>query len=415
MIPLILQQAYISEVAQRFEVPPSFYFSKRFKTTKSPDELIRWLVYHRDAGLAPMTDRTVPAPIFQGGGISEVFARGAFINEKITFTEEDIAKTMTNDATRKEAAEYMLLEKVNELFYRNWARREWLAAQVAFNVGKVSYQDKNGTSFEMDYKFHDELYISDLGTDKEWGTGTSRDPIGDCQKMITKIKNMSGSPVSAVMMNSDTLYERLVQDTSIRDLFKNDSFGRDSLSFQADPAQAIQWLFKIPLVEYDETFPLTLRITSVTDSSNFVVDDASSVEANTSVSFISALYEDEEVVETGEVDSVDKTTNTITLKSPVTNTFFAGRDMIQCTVPYLKKDRVVFLADRIRGKDLMEWIDAPFGFKGSGGNASSRTSNYGLQVKTWDQIDPDTALTRAQRAGLWAVKSNMNIGTIDVG
>jgi hypothetical protein len=400
-VPKILREASLTEIIDQAPMPAELYFSNKYPSVDSPETLLEWDVLHGDPGMAPITDRGVQAPTFKGGGVSTMYARGALINEKIKTTEEDLNRVLSTDPKRKAAAERVILERVEDLLYRNRLRREWLAAQIFFNSGVISYTGKNGVTFSIDYQIptsHQEALTGNY----VWGTGSTRVPLQDSDDMRKRVEQDCGAPVTAVFINSTTLNTRIRNDTAIQALLAQ-SAHRISSNLFADPLGAAREYFgNLPLQVYDILMPYSTRITAIGSTTSLTLDDANPITVGSELTLCRV---DEDNVEQEELVTVSAVSgNTVTV-STISGTFVAGRDLVQASIPFIPDDRLVYVAEKVKGRDICSWINSPVGMG---------QTRYGLQTKSWAENDPDVVFTRAQNMGLWALMNTKAIGVLDV-
>jgi len=407
VIPEILNKTSVDEIFRQVEIDEALWFLSNFPSKTHPEEIISWLIYVGDKGMAPVIRRGTQSPNWKGDGLYEMMMRGALISEKIDFSEEDINKCQAKDPLRKQAAEYVILEKTEELANRNNRRTDWLASQIFFNNGIVSYRDKFGTVWNLDYQIPESHVVPDLGVNREWGTGSARTPLQDIKDMKRRIKLDSGGKVTKMFVNSRTITNRLFADEKIQALLQNNAFSvGPNLLTQTNEALS-RYLDNTEIVEYDEYIPYSMNLVSRIDASNYIVDEPYILKPGTEVKFMRTddtglkLFQEELNV----IANVNVVNGQITLETPLIKTFDQRDDKIRAIIPFLPDDRVVLFAEKAGGKKVMSWIDAPVGIP----------TKYGLQSKTWINTDPDVVFTRAQRLGLWALYNNQCFGVIDVG
>lgn len=400
VIPKILKQASCESISKAMPPETTQYFNNRFKATPYPKKTIKFMVYHGDPGMAPMTHRGVQAPTYKGGGISEVQMQGALINEKIMFNEEEVNDVNSiSDPVLRQAAELILLQKVEDLARRNDLRRDWLGSQVFFNDGVISYTGEDGSKIYIDYNIPDANKVVLTGNDL-WGTGSTRNVAQNISDMKKQIKRC-GSPVSKVFINTDTLNSKLRDDTSIQAWVAKSAHPVMNNIF-TNPLAVMREFFDIPLEINDDFTTLSLIITGQADSTHITVNDASGLSVGTTFWAVRVDGDREEYEESGTISAISG--NTITVTSAMSGTFVPNADILVAEVPYLADDKLVFVAESVKGQDIMDWKDAPLGFQ----------SQFGKQFKTWGIEDPDNILTRCQRLGIWALKYPGAIGSMTV-
>jgi len=141
---------------------------------------------------------------------------------------------------------------------------------------------------------------------------------------------------------------------------------------------------------YDEQYVVTGWLTAaVTGSSTTTVyvDDASDFVAGGTLRFhdISAgTYEDETI------SSVDVDAGTITISSAPTASFKANEDKVTMTKKFLPTNKFCMFASTVEGQKIAEFMKAPYGLN----------RDYGMQVDTHQEWDPDGVWVRVQNKGL---------------
>jgi len=402
-IPKILKAPSLEAIVMDTPEDGETYFNKTYGEKDSPDAIIKFEVIHGSSGMAPMIDRGSPSPVYKGGGASEVQVRGGVISEKIYITEEESNECLSNDPHKKRIAEELILEKVEGLIRRNGMRKEWMGSQVYFNNGVVSYHDKRGTRFTVDFKIPTENMIT-LATNFKWATGTTRNPLKDVSYMQSTVKR-SGGTVTKVFATTNTINEKIRDDANIRDLIKTSAFPMKNNLYTQTP-ECLSEFLGVQLQPYDETFRLDLTIMRIVDTTNIIVDDATGLRVGTKCWLVRVDENEEEKVEAATIASVNTTTNNVEFTAAVsTSSYIANQDMLQCEVPFCPENRLVFVAEKVKGDPIMKWYNAPIGF---GAN------RYGVQVESWDRREPDVIITRAQRNGIWALKYPKAIASLDI-
>jgi len=405
VIPEVLHKKAVDATFEQTSVPDIFHFLSTFGESNSPDELIEWLVFVGDHGMAPVVRRSAQSPIYAGEGIFKMATKGAAIKEKTFHSEEDVNKCLSSDPVRAKAAMKIILSKNEQLARRNMRRQDWLASQIFFNRGVVNYQDKEGSVWTLDYQVPDSHYKK-LSGGTVWGDGADRNPLKDVTDAQQRIKVDSGGTVSAMFINSRTLADRLSGDEDIQKLLQANAFyqGQNLLT---NPEGALSAYLKVmKIIKYDEFMPYSMKIINRVDASTYQVDDPWAVVPGSEVVFKSTdrtgqkLYKDE----LGVIASIDLTTSQIVLENPLTKIFNQRDDKIHASIPFLQDDRIILMAETIPDGAVCEWINSPMGIP----------TKYGLQSKTWEEPDPDGVFVRAQNLGLWALKSNQCFYTLDV-
>lgn len=400
VIPKILKQASCLSIDADMTPDASLYFNNRFKSSPYPNKTIKFMVYHGDPGMAPMTHRGVQAPTYKGGGMSEVQMQGALINEKIFFNEEEVNDCMAVDPELKKAAQRVILERIEDLSMRNDLRRDWLASQAFFNDGVISYTGEDGTRIFIDYKIpsaNKQTFADTLA----WGTGGDRDPAKNTSDMKRRI-NRSGGKLSKVFINTTTLNTKLRDDTKIQTWVKKSDHPMKHNIF-TNPLEVMKEFLDIPLEINDDFTSLSLIFTGKIDSTHFSVNDATALKVGTEIWLVRVDGEREFEEEAATIKTVSG--NVVETTSAVTGTFIPNTDLVKAEVPYLADNKLVFAAEQVRGKDIIEWKDAPLGLG---------KVKFGKLFKTWPIEDPDNILTRCQRLGIWCLRHPKAIGSMIV-
>jgi len=401
-IPKIVRTSTINEVVKDAMPDEGMYFSTKFPSqVNSPTNEIKYLMLHGTNGMAPITDRGVAAPQYRGGGASWVTQKGCLINEKIVYTEEDLNLCLNPDPVARQAAEVACLETVDDLTRRVMLRREWLAASIPCNKGVIAYKDQSGMTFNVNYRIPS-THKETLTGNYVWGTGSSRDPMGDVNTKMDVVRKSCGSPVTAVICNSTTFNTYIAGDTTLRDMMKNSAF-RGAYNPITQPWEAYKDLFKVPFVRFDQAHQVIAHMTSTIVSDKFTVDNAIDLRAGATLQFCRGDEDNFEVVEEETISSISG--NEITLSDSPSETFVPGRDFVKATIEFLPDKRLVFMAETVGGKPLLQWNNAPMGIG---------ATRYGMLPKTWEGNDPDAVKTRIQWLGIWALRSNQAIATLDV-
>lgn len=407
MIPDIIKGDTLQALVDEVQPDPVLYLSNMFPEQNYPEEIIRWQVYTGDPGMAPIVARGVQSPKWKGGGIHEVAMRGFVISEKMDHNEEDINRTEVKDPMKKKAAERLLLDKTEDLLSRSRKTREYIASQIICNRGVVAYKDQYGTEMNIDFNLPDDHVITDLGTDKEWGTGADREPALDCYGMKRKIQQRAGSQLSAVLMNSDTFAKRLVNDAKIQTALHKDKYGmpgKDNLFTK--PIETLTWYLDIPIQIYDLTMPLAINIVGRTDASNYTLEDVSKLKVGSQIAFRKATTSEAAAEHWSTITAIDTDTRVVTIADAASAVYVPGRDIVQVEVPFLQDDWVIFMCNKVNNRPIMKWYNSPLGLG---------SAKYGLRMESWESKDPDVVVTRAQWMGLWALEYPKALGAIYVG
>lgn len=392
-------QAVLDASENKTPMPLTARYGKNAE--QSPDEEIEYDVIHGDPGMAPVISRGTRSPLTKGGGESKIRQHGYLISEKMQTTEEEVCKLLEAPTRKKKAYMVKMANKMLNLLTRNRVTLEWLISQIFFNLGRLEYSDGRGAPFTIDYKVPADLKELLTG-DLVWGTGANRAPVKDIRTIMDRVKRRCGSPVTDLYVNSKTVTERFSDDRELQALLaqSNHPIGVNLIT---DPAGVIQKLFNIPnVVVYDESRPLALTIVDQPAADKLVIREASQLDVGAE---LSVLTGDSEQAATKDIMKVGEINGTlVTLEEAVATDYTPGIDIVQASIPFLKDDRLVFVAGKVKGEQLVKLHDAPVGMK----------AQYGEIGKSWPIEDPDLLYTRIQRLCLWALRNTGAIGTLDV-
>lgn len=373
------------------------------KPGKSSSGEIKYSVVHGDPGMAPIISRGTQSPLSRGGGVSEIKMTGALISEKMATTEEQVNKLVDAPPRLKGALMVEQADRFRNLIQRNRTTREWMLSQIFFNQGEMIYRDQRGAPFSIDYNFPESLSRQLLGNDI-WGTGSTREPVKDFRDMMKKVKQHSGSPVTEVYINSETLTTRFSDDTALQALLAASSHPL-GVNILTDPAGVMKQLFNVPqLIVYDETFTNVYEVLGKPAADKLTLANAAhALEVGSLLTVHSGDTEAQAIV--SEMVVADVSGDVVTMEDAIPNDLRIGVDIVKAQIPFLKDNRIVFASGHAKGNDIVEWIDSPVGMG---------VSRYGEIGYSWIKEDPDLIYTRIQRHGLWALKNTTAIGTLDV-
>jgi len=384
-----LQLETLNKLISNLDMAPTMFFSSLFPVAQYDSDTIKWEIEYGSAGMTPFVAPGSVAPAIGIDGVGEGSAKAAFYKEKMYFDEEFL-NNMREPGTwaTYQTSERKLAKGVRKLDYRIQRRREWMLAQMLIN-GSLTYSMPGGTSFSLSYGVPTSHTVT-LAGNYVWGTGTTRNPIGDIYDAKTVLSDDAGVTVEYSICNTATL-KLLLMDSDIQGLVMKSAFGNGDLF--ARPAQVLGQLLGLgTLLVYDELYEVPAYITTaVTGGSTTViyVDDASDFEAGGILRLhdLSAnTYEDETIA------SVDITNGTVTLSSAPTASFIPG-DRVTMKKKFIA-DNVFFMFNtKTDGESIAEFMEAPYGVG----------RRWGKYADTKDEWDPEGLWLRVQDKGLPAM------------
>jgi len=378
---------------------PNLILQNLFNTSDSASDTIKWESKVGSRGLTPFVPPGSPAPRTSPLGVAEHRAKAAFMKEKMYFDEEFL-NNIRKEGTSAEykSAEQSLAEGMSILQNRMKRRKEWMFAKM-ITGGSFDYLTTGGLQISVDYDVPTANKVSLSAADK-WNTGENRDILADITDARLVISKGNGGRITHAFLNSETL-EYVATDDRLITLLTKSNFGDGNL-FKADDmgsliganAQVLGTLLNIPnFVVYDEQFQLRSWLTAAVavGASSCTVDDATDFEAGDTfrLNDVSAgTWEDMTI------DSVTKSTATITFTGVTTAAYKVREDYGSATKYFIPKDKFIMMASQVDGQPIAEYINAPFGLD----------RHYGLKVDSNTEWDPEGIDIRVQDKGLPVLK-----------
>jgi hypothetical protein len=384
-----LKLTVLNKLIRKFPTAPTMFFSNMFPSQNYDSDNIRWEIEYGSAGMTPFVAPGAPAPAIGLDGVGEASAKAAYFKEKMYFDEEFLNNLREPGTTAKYlTAERQLARGMQKLRNRCDRRREWMMSQMV-TQGGFSYLAKGGTRLSVSYGIP-ESHLVTLGTDRQWDTGTKKNPVEDIFDAKTTLQDDAGVTPKYAMLNSNLL-KLLVLDKDIQALLQKSAFGNGDLF--ANPSQVIGSLLGVGNIQvYDETFEVTgWLLSNVTggSSTDIVVDNAADFEVGGTLRLIdmseASSWEDRKIT------AVNVSTNTITVASAPTNSYIAGEDKVIMRKKFIDDDTFLIFSDTSAdGMKIAEFMQAPYGLE----------RQWGMNVDKKDEWDPDGTWTREQDKGL---------------
>jgi hypothetical protein len=380
-----LQLATLNKLIMAFQRSPQLFFSSLFSTQKADSDTIKWEVEYGSSGMTPFVAPGSVSPSIGVDGVGEGSAKCAFFKEKVYFDEEFLNNLrQLGTAATYQSSERHLAKAVKKLRNRIERRREWMAARMIID-GNFSYVTKGDTKASVSYGIPQTHIITLAGNDV-WGTGSTRDPIGDIFDAKNLLADDAGVTPDYAMVNSNLL-KLLISDTKIQDLLAKSAYGDGNLF--ANPSMVLGELLGVgKLVVYDELYETTgWLMSNVTggSSTTFVVDDASDfVVGGTARLVNTALNRSWEDLT---ISAVNVTTSTITVSAAPVNSYKSGRDKVVMRKKFIADNAfLLFSKNSADGDDIAEVLEAPYGLGRS----------WGMNIDTKDEWDPEGIWLRVQ-------------------
>ena len=383
-----LELVTLNKLISKFDRAPSMFFSNLFPTQQYDSDTIKWELEYGSAGMTPFVAPGSVAPVVGVDGVGEASAKAAYWKEKMYYDEE-LLNNLREPGTwaTYQTAERKLSRGARKLRFRVDRRREWMNSQMLVN-GTLSYLQKGGTRISISYGIP-ATHIVTLTGNYVWGTGSTRNPVGDIFEGKKVVSEDALAQVNHAILNSELL-KVLILDTKIQDLLKSSAFGDGDL-FQ-NPSQVIGTLLGVgPLTVYDEMFEITGWLTgNVTGgaTTDILVDDASDFEAGGTLRFVDMsevnVWEDETIA------SVDVEAGKVVVSSAPTKSFKAGEDKVIMRKKFIPDNVFFMFADKAEGEPIAEFMEAPHGLG----------RNWGMFADTKDQWDPEGIYLRVADKGL---------------
>ena len=385
----------LTRFMETFKSPAQTTLADMFTVSQETSSSIKWESQRGGRGMTPFVPPGAPAPLTAPFGIAQHFAEAAYWKEKMFFDEEFL-NNLRKEGTEAEylKASARLSRELAGLKNRAVRRKEWMFAKMLFS-GAFTYSAKGGVKLGVDYELPSENQVT-LAADYKWGTGASKDIVGDIIDGKRVINEANGGKVAMGICNSYVL-EYMARDTNIQALLAKSTFGQGDLfsgnvnnTVGANPA-VIASLLDIPqIVIYEEMYEVRSWLTAVvTGSSTTVisVDDATDWEVGGIMRFINAetgAWEDETIA------SIQVEASTVTVSTAPTASFRAGRDYVRMTKRFIPDNQFSMIAPTVDGQSIAEYMEAPFG----------NQRHWGLKTDSNETWDPEGVYIRVQDKGL---------------
>jgi hypothetical protein len=381
-----------------FVTPPELILSQIFGSSQSPSSTIKWESHRGGRGMTPFVPPGAPAPQTAPHGVSQHRAEAAYWKEKMPFDEEFL-NNLRKPGTEADhmSAEQKLARELANLKNRSNRRKEWMFAQMLFNNG-FTYDVQGGYKATVDYGIPTANRVS-LASAYYWGTGASRNVVGDIQNGKQRISDECGGKVNVALFNSSTL-KLLANDTNITNLLKREAFGTGELygniaanvhEIVGVNPQILGSFLDIPqFVVYDEQYEikawLTAAVTaavtthiSVDMNEDFVVGGTLRIH-----DYSENTWEERYIV------GIDIEAGTVQVAYPFTSSYKAMEDYVTMGQKFVPDNTFVMMATSVDGQAIAEYKEAPFGV----------ARHYGQFTDTNTDWDPEVTWIRVQDKGL---------------
>ncbi|TRO55557.1 hypothetical protein E2P64_06880 [Candidatus Bathyarchaeota archaeon] len=383
---------------ENFVTPPELILTNMFGSSNSPSSSILWESYRGGRGMTPFVPRGVPAPQVAPHGISQHRAEAAYWKEKMGFDEEFLNNLRKPGTTAEHMdAEYKLARELAQLKNRSNRRKEWMFAQMLFNSG-FTYEVKEGYKASIDYEIPSANRVT-LASAYYWGTGASRNVVGDIQDGKQLIADECGGKVDVALFNSSTL-KLLANDTNITNLLKREAFGTGELygniarnvhEIVGVNPQILGSFLDIPrFVCYDEQYEVRSWLTAAVSGGSttwITVDDTSDFEVGYKLRFndqSTGNWEERYIL------AVNHEEQRIQVGSPPAYSYIGGEDYVTMRKKFVPDNTFVMMATRVDGQPIAEYKQAPFGLN----------RHWGQYVDEHQDWDPELRWIRVQDCGI---------------
>ena len=393
-IPKLLRNEVLAKTLRSITPSADFLLSNRFPSQNYESDTIRWAMEYGTAGMTPFVAPGSPAPtVGDEGMFSEGSARAAYWKEKM-FIDEVMMNNLREPLTQSQrfTAERQLARNQNKLRNRCQRRREWMLAKMFFD-GTFSYQVQGGSKFTVDYGIPSTHKVTLTGDDVWWDDannepGATATPIQDIYDARKTFVDDIGKEPTETMINSDLL-RVLMFNGDLQTMLQESAFGNGDLFTR--PAQVLGQLFGLgTLTVYDQIMEITAFLTQDVSSgaTTLNIDDATDFESDETVRVydLTDPFDYEEFT----ISSVDKTSDTITIDSGLSNSYKAGQAKIVMRKKFLPDNKLTMYVDTVEGESIAEFMNAPFG----------NDRNFGMTVDGTEEWDPDGYWIRVQNKGL---------------
>jgi hypothetical protein len=376
----------LNKLIQKFPKAPSNTFSNMFPTTQYESDTIRWEVEYGSAGMTPFVAPGATAPTIGLDGTGEASASCAFFKEKIYFDEEFLNNLREPGSWATfQTAEKKLARGLQKLNYRCDRRREWMLAKMLLD-GSLTYTKKGGVRFTVSYGVPS-THLVTLTTNYMWGTGSTRNPMGDIMDGKIVLADDAGVPGTGLigMCNSQAL-RTLMFDSNFQTLLQKSAFGEGDLF--KNPSAVIGNLLGVgQLMINDDQYEIPGWLTgAVTGSSTTTisVDDVTDMEAGGKLRFHDVseanVWEDEVI------SSVSIANSTVTVATAPTLSFKANEDKVTMKKKFIPDNKFFLFSTSYEGQPIGEMMEAPYGMQ----------RRWGKYIDRKDEWDPEGVWIRVQ-------------------
>lgn len=379
----------------KFTIDPNLLLMNLFSASNSPSDAIEWESHEGSRGMTPFVPPGAPAPRTSPLGVASHSAKAAYWKEKMYYDEEFL-NNLRKEGTQSQYldAATRLARDMASLINRSNRRKEWMFAQMLF-AGTFTYAVKDGMKATVNYSLRSDHVVTLSAADK-WGTGTSRDILGDIIDAKKKIADDCGGKVDYAVMNS-TVLKYIARDPDIQALLQKSTFGNGTLFsgnrhsiVGVNPNVVGQLLDISNFVVYDEKYEVRAWLTGAVtaDSTTTVyVDDAADFVVGGTLKFIDTS---EDTWEEETISAVDVQAGTVTVSSAPSTSYKAGEDYVSMIRDFAPSDKFLMFASRVENQSIAEYKRAPFGLG----------RNYGQYTDRHETWDPDGVFIRVQDKGL---------------
>ena len=377
----------LQKLITSFTASPNLFLMSLFGEINAESDAIKWESQIGNRGMTPFAAPGAPAQTVSPVGVKQESAMAAYWKEKM-YMDEVFLNNLRQEGT---VAQYMSAKQRlarETLMLRNRCdrRKEWMYAQM-LSGGSFTYSAPAGVKMTVDYGVPSSNLVT-LAASRYWDTGSSRNILEDVMTAKLTLSNAIGARIDHAMITTEVL-QMMILDKGIQTLMAKSSFGSGDLF--ARPVAVLKSLLDIDnFVVYDEQYVITAWLTAKVTGASTVsisVDDATDFEVGGTLRFhdTSADTSEDETISAVDVDA-----GTITVSTAPTASFKAHEDKVTMTRKFLPTNKFVMFASMVEGQKIAEFLQAPFGLK----------RQYGMQVDTHEEWDPDGMWVRVQNKGL---------------
>jgi hypothetical protein len=377
----------LQKLITSFLASPNLFLMGLFGEMDAESDAVKWESQTGNRGMTPFAAPGAPAQTVAPVGVKQESAMAAYWKEKM-YLDEVFLNNLRQEGT---VATYMTAKQRlarETLMIRNRCdrRKEWMFAQM-LSGGSFTYSAPKGIKMTVDYGVPSTNLVT-LAASRQWDTGSSRNILEDIMDAKLVLQNALGARIDYALLTTEVL-QMMILDKGIQTLMAKSSFGQGDLF--ARPITVLKSLLDIDnFVVYDEQYVITAWLTAVVTGSSTTtisVDDPTDFVAGGTLRFhdmSAGTYEDETIA------SVAPDSGTVTVSSAPTASFKTSEDKVTMTKKFLPTDKFVMFASTVEGQKIAEFMRAPFGLN----------RQYGLQVDTHEEWDPDGMWVRVQNKGL---------------